>query len=1022
MRLLALAALLLVPHAAEAQGFRTFNDRNHPEIDWQVAETEHFEIVYPERLAGIEAEAAAVAEETYAALAENLGVTFDKPIRVYLSDEDEIANGVAFSVGAGFTNIWVHVNETADIWTGDVKWLRKVMAHEIAHIFHYRAIRSPIGLLQNIFANPIPSFWAEGFAQYQTEEWDAQRGDRWLRTAVFEDRLSYADGTSSWNGRLKYAVGNAQVRYLADTYGDTTLVNILEHRKRLLPGVRVHDFYSAFEAEVGTPYREFYDEWRKHVNVYYNTLAGQMERTDSLGTALKIPGAYLYDVRYSPDTSKVAALVLSSVARPVRRLAVIEGLADTTQARKVRVLAEGSIEAPFAWSRDGERIAYARTVRGRYGSLVNDLFVVDVATGYTERLTYDRRASSPAFGPDGSVAFIGSAGGTANVFVRAADGAETRLTDFTGDVQLTTLRASPDGRRLAFARFGPTGERDLVVFDFDTGDLISVSAGDADDRIPVWSYDGTRLAFTSLRDDAPNVFVVDLAPPLLSHRAPGHVPVPSGVEKLSPFKEDSPVKPGASLASDREPGGGSERRVTHLFGGATAHDWLPPDSLHPDGRIVLVTSESKRREQAFAVDARRTVEVEAPATAPDAYATWTAHRPPRTIPNAIAPDAALVRDRYSYNSWANITHAGSFALPYAELDGSDYGVFGTTLWLEPLGKHVFVGLVSVSIPKFAEQTLGFLSYTNNQFLPSLTLNAYRYPSPARWYGAGLLVEDLVGGDLTATLPLDLTTAPFTSTSVDARVRYAYADPFDDSAFDDIETTGLVRPEAGYRSELRLGFTAKRQRPYRYNDVYPLDGIGLRARVTAGLPVLGSDAEFVRPDLAAYWVSPQLGIGRFYAYGRAQARFGDALAQDFVGLSRYDDIDLQLPFVEPITLSESERVRGYRRYAVGDRLVFGTLEYRLPPVFDLGTRLLGFLELGRVSPAFFVDAAAVWTGNDIDDAVRRTGVGFELKNRVSLGGFPLVHALGVAQEWDDLGRTVEWDAIDLYYRIQATLPF
>jgi hypothetical protein len=92
------------------------------------------------------------------------------------------------------------------------------------------------------------------------------------------------------------------------------------------------------------------------------------------------------------------------------------------------------------------------------------------------------------------------------------------------------------------------------------------------------------------------------------------------------------------------------------------------------------------------------------------------------------------------------------------------------------------------------------------------------------------------------------------------------------------------------------------------------------------------------------------------------------------------------------------------------------------VFDLRTRLLGFLELGRVSPALFVDAAAVWTGTDFDEAIRRTGVGFELKNRVSLGGFPLVHAVGVAQRWRDLGETVEWDAIDLYYRVQATLPF
>ncbi len=1040
MRLLALAALLLVPLAAPAQGFRTFSGRNHPEIAWRVAETEHFEIVYPERLAGIEAEAAAVAEETYAALSANLDVTFDRPIRVYLSDEDEIANGVALNVGrAGFTNIWVHVNETADIWTGDAKWLRTVMAHEIAHLFHYRAVRSPIGLLQNVFANPIPSFWAEGFAQYETERWDAQRGDRWLRTAVFEDQLSYADGTSAWNGRLRYAVGNSQVRYLADAYGDSTLVNILKHRKTLLPGIRVHDFYSAFEAEVGESYRDFYDEWRKHVNVYYNTLAGQMERVDSLGTPLELPGTYLYDVAYSPDTTRVAALVLSSVARPVRRLAVIEGLSDTTVARRVRVLGEGSLEAPLAWSRDGKQIAYARTVRGRYGSLVNDLYVVDVKTGDTHRLTRDRRASSPTFGPDGRLAFIGSTGGTANVFLLdPATGEETALTDFTGDVQLTTLRFSPDGSRLAFARFGPRGERDLAVLDLASGGLETVSVSGADDRIPVWSPDGTRLAFTSLRDDVPNVFVLDLGSPAFRSIATGQVPSLKDRNAVPLDEGDSSVLLGAEGRVPERPQTergvergtarpptlphSKERRVTYLFGGAMAHDWLPPDSLHPEGRIVLVTSESKRREKAFAVDARRTVNVETPASAPPAYAAWTAHRPPHEVPFRIAPAPGLVRERRRYRSWANVTHAGSFALPYAELDGSDYGFFGTTLWLEPLGKHLFLGLVSVSVPRFAGNTLALLSYTNNQLRPSLTLNAYRAPSPAQWYGSSILVEDLAGGDLTATWPLDLTDAPYTGTEADVRLRLAHADPLSDSTFAGIETTGLPRPEAGTRADVRLGFTAKRQRPYRYNDLYPLDGVGLRARVTGGAAVLGSESAFVRPDLSAFWVSPQLGIGRVYVYGRAQAQLGRTLAQDVVGLSRYDDIDLQLPFVDPVTLSDTERVRGYRRYAVGDRLLFGTLEYRLPPVFDLNTSLLGVVELGRVSPALFVDAAAVWTGDDFGEAVRRTGVGAELKNRVSLGGFPLVHALGVAQRWRDLGRTAEWDTVDLYYRVQATLPF
>ena len=103
MRLLVFVTLLLLPHALAAQGFRAFSGRNHPEIEWRVAQTEHFEIIYPDRLAGIEDEAAAVAEETYAALSENLNVTFVERIRVYLSDEDEVANGFALSVGNGIT-------------------------------------------------------------------------------------------------------------------------------------------------------------------------------------------------------------------------------------------------------------------------------------------------------------------------------------------------------------------------------------------------------------------------------------------------------------------------------------------------------------------------------------------------------------------------------------------------------------------------------------------------------------------------------------------------------------------------------------------------------------------------------------------------------------------------------------------------------------------------------------------------------------------------------------------------------
>ncbi|HLT46293.1 MAG TPA: hypothetical protein VK002_03620, partial [Rubricoccaceae bacterium] len=160
----------------------------------------------------------------------------------------------------------------------------------------------------------------------------------------------------------------------------------------------------------------------------------------------------------------------------------------------------------------------------------------------------------------------------------------------------------------------------------------------------------------------------------------------------------------------------------------------------------------------------------------------------------------------------------------------------------------------------------------------------------------------------------------------------------------------------------------------------------------------------------------------YLYGRATAVFGEPFAQDFVGLARYDDVDVQLPFYGALTLDDAERVRGYRRYAVGDRALFGTAEWRLPAVLDLETRLLGVLDLDRLGINLFADGGLVWTGAAFGDAIRRAGVGVEAANLVRLGGFELRHSLGLAVPWGALDEDLVWDDVDLYYRLQAAVPF
>ena len=692
--------------------------------------------------------------------------------------------------------------------------------------------------------------------------------------------------------------------------------------------------------------------------------------------------------------------------------------ADTTdeaprRLRDLNVLAEGSIEAPFAWGPEGDRIAYARSVRGRHGSIVTDLFVVDVGTGHRRRLTHDRRAHAPTFSPDGRrLAFVGVEGETANLFLLDLDtGDERPLTRFTGNVQITSARWQPapdsSGARrsaghIAIALFDAAGERTVSLVDAETGAVQPLTDRLHDDRLPVWHPRADHLAFTSLRDDAPNVF-----------RMGGW--------------EDGGME-GAAFSSTRpsfHPSTRIPQRVTQLFGGATVQGWLPPDSLYPAGRLLLVASETKRRDRAFLVDAARVPRVLDPTPeAPPAYSAWTTHRPPRTLPDQIAPDPRLVTGRRAYRPLANLTHVVSVAFPYYD-SADDYGLVGSTTWVEPLNKHSIALFAGVSVPSFLESSFGLLSYTNNTLAPSVTLNLYRTPGTAQFYGSSLLVEELAGGDVEADWPLDWTIRPYTGMRAALRLRLAHAEPYSAETFDRIETAeGLPRPEAGTRFDVRGGFTYKLLRPYRYNAVYPLDGTGLRARVTAGIPALDAN-RFVRPDLQAYQVLP-LPFGRLYVYGRGTAVFGTPLAQDVVGLARYDTYDFQIPFVGNVGLGDAERVRGYRRPLIGDRVAFGSVEWRLPPALDLQTTVLGAVGLGRLVPTLFVDAAAVWTGSDLGNAVERVGLGVEVKNELNLLGFRVGHAVGLGARWDQVASGFDGDLqfgdLDLYYRIGAALPF
>ncbi|MEX0662707.1 MAG: hypothetical protein WEA58_07710 [Balneolaceae bacterium] len=974
-KLLLFSLLLFITVDAFAQGFNSTSGRNHPELNWQVAETQHFLIMYPERISGIEAEAAAIAEETYQALSKNMGVEFSDKIRIYLTDQDEINNGFASPIGKGYTNIWLNTNDYSEIWTGQEKWLRKVVAHELAHIFHFKATWSNMGLLQFALGEPFTRSWAEGMGQYQTETWDSQRGDRWLRKAIFDSRPGFNDGQSNENGRLMYAVGNSQLRYFTKKYGDSTLVDMLAQRKSVLGIFDRHDFYDAFDETVEGGFNAFYEDWRKHMNVYYNSMAANMERVDSLNAdLLPLPGQFYYDMAVSPDDSLIAVLSLTSLARPVRRLFIVQN--DST--RKTTFAAEGSINIDVSWSADGKDLYYSRNVRGENSSLVNDIFSYDIESGKEKRLTVNRRARFPVAGPgESEISYIVNEDGTGNLFVMNLEsGDENQITDYEGDIQLLWPLWIESKNSWLFHRFDVGGSRNLVLYDRETHSETILDEDDLDNRKAVLSPNENQIAYTSLRDDVPNVFIYD-------------------------FESDS------------------SKRVTNLFTGGEVHGWMAKKDTLDGERILVQASETKRSDGAYWMSPEREV-YQPDFSIPEAYTSWTQKTPPTKIPSFIEPDESLISDRYPYSSFKNITHAASFALPYYA-NRDDWGLFATTNWVEPLGKHAISALGWVSIANPAESSFGSINYLNNQFYPWLRFSVYKIPGNGRFYGDEFLFEELTGGEIYARWPLDLFEAPYQTGSIDAQLRHVLRDPIGPDRFDD--SPRVPTPQTGRQTDLQIGWQINQQRPWRDNVIHPLDGRGIRIAVRGSDKILASDVRFLTAELNTYTVLPSIGLHRIFAQFRAQSQWGEPFPQDYIGFSRYDNISLSLPDEVPQNfLGDADRVRGYRSFITGSQVAFGSLEYRIPFIPSLQTTILGVLNLGSTTLSLFSDAGVVRNArleNGTRDTVTRWGAGAEIKNHLRLFGVGFSHALGVAQPTEELFTDAD---VDFYYRVKAVVPF
>jgi Tol biopolymer transport system component len=526
--LILLSALIMAEAAPASAQYFGRQKVQYEQFDWQVLDTERFEIhFYPETRVATQ-DAARMAERWYDRLSRAFQHEFDrKPLIFYADHPDFQQTNTTFGMlgegTGGFTEALR--NRVVMPYTGVYADTDHVLGHELVHVFQYDLAQSPGGGgLQGM--GRLPLWLVEGMAEYLSLGREDAHTAMWMRDAALRGELPTIRQLTRDPRFFPYRYGQAMWAYVAGRWGDRAVPEIYRFATRM-------GFEVALERVLGVTHEQLSEDWITSIRSTYLPLiegrqrpedAGQRILYDPEAGAMHLSPVVSPDGRYvaffgrreiftvdlyvadavtgeivhrltspnrdqhfdalsfiqsagawSPDGSKFAFVVF---AQGDNQIAIMD-VASRRVERSYAVEGVGAVQSP-AWSPDGSRIAFT----GMAGGL-SDLYVLDLSAGSVQQLTSDRYAHlHPAWSPDATtIAFVTDRGGSdferltygnMRIAMMDATGGEIRVLDLFPRGKHINPQFSPDGQDLYFVA-DPHGFSDLYRVELASGQVHQVT-------------------------------------------------------------------------------------------------------------------------------------------------------------------------------------------------------------------------------------------------------------------------------------------------------------------------------------------------------------------------------------------------------------------------------------------------------------------------------------------------------------------------------------------------------------------